>query len=360
MTNAKHHEPHGVLLSVIIPARNEERSISRCVESLQKQELKEIEIIVVDDESDDRTAAIVRQLQQEDDRITLVQLVELPQGWTGKNYAAYQGYLKSTGQWLLYTDADTYHYPNSLRRSLELAEENRMDCLSYSPEQECCTFWELVLQPAIFQLLDEWFSYERVSDNRQNDAAANGQYILIRRKVMQEVGGHAAVKDKILEDVEIAKIVKRLGYRLHFCRGTGMVKTRMYQSFNEWWKGWAKSIYPLRQNKTRDFISATARRLAMDVMPSVLLACSAFALLQGTGSSWVVAILAGTVIIRWSWIMYLWKGAGFDPLYSGLYPLSSLIVVSVMWYSVYSYRKNGSVEWKSRLYTPNKVTSTRP
>ncbi len=337
------------LVSIIVPARNEELNIARCVNSILKQELS-LELIVVNDGSTDDTCAIVSRIAASNHRLRLISINELPSGWTGKNYAVYTGFLESSGKWILFCDADTYHYEGSLNKAVVLCETHGFDCLSYSPEQECDTFGERLLQPAVFQLLDEWFPYERVSDSERNDAAANGQYIFIRRKVMNAIGAHATVKDKILEDLEIAKILKSSGYRLHFARGTGIVKTRMYRSFREWWRGWAKSIYPLRQDRPMEILSASTKRLFMDVMPMALLLLNGFLMFQGSFNGWFALLLAIIVLFRWGRIRSMWKSSGFDPWYSVFYPLSSLVLVLMMWYSVYCYRRHGSIEWKNRIY----------
>jgi chlorobactene glucosyltransferase len=342
------------VVSIIIPARNEERNIGRCLDSLQRQQdAQAFEIIVVDDQSSDRTAEIARERQGRDRRIRLVRITELPAGWVGKNFALYQGFLAAKGEWLLFCDADTSLYPSSLAHALTFARSRGIDCLSYSPEQECGSFWERILQPAVFQLLNDWFSYDRVSDPMDDQAAANGQFILISRKAIETIGNHSAVKDEIVEDVEIARAVRNAGFRVSFAPGAGIVRTRMYRSFQEWWSGWTKSLCPLRKGRLRSIVAATAWRFLLDLAPP-----AALILLLILGGSppaplpQVVSLACGLLIVgRLAWTGRRWRRMGYQARYAVFYPLSSLVLIGVLWNSVYRHRLRGEVEWKGRHYS---------
>jgi glycosyltransferase involved in cell wall biosynthesis len=232
------------LVSAIIPARNEEESIARAVESVARQ--NEIgEVIVVDDESTDGTSAILQQLAERIPKLKVLKSGGPPEGWTGKNYAVTMGAQAATGEWLLFTDADTEHLAGATRRALTDAEERDAVMVSYSPEQEMETWWERALTPVVYWRLSKHYSYARVNDARQPDAAANGQFLMIRRDAYEAVGGHAKVRGKILEDVALAREVKRARFGIFFWPGYGLVRTRMYRSFAAMWQGWTKNLYPL-------------------------------------------------------------------------------------------------------------------
>jgi glycosyltransferase involved in cell wall biosynthesis len=232
------------MVSAIIPARNEEASIARAVESVAAQ--AEIgEVIVVNDQSTDRTGEILGQLAARIAKLRVMQTDTLPRGWTGKNYALSIGVGAAQGDWLLFTDADTFHLPGSTAHALRDAEEHRAALVSYSPEQEMETFWERALIPQVYWMLSRRYSFERVSDPFLPDAAANGQFLLIRRDVYSSVGGHVAVATEILEDVALARQVKRAGCVIHIASGRGIVRARMYRSFGAMWQGWTKNLYPL-------------------------------------------------------------------------------------------------------------------
>ncbi len=205
------------MVSAIIPARNEEASIARAVESVATQ--AEVgEIIVVDDQSTDGTGAILAELASRIPKLRILNTGDvLPPDWTGKNYAVSIGAAAATGDWLLFTDADTDHLPGSTRRALVDADEHQAVLVSYSPEQELETFWERALIPFIYCRLAKKYPYARVNNPNLPDAAANGQFLMIRRNVYESFGGHAAVAPKILEDVALAEIVKNTSRSDLFC-----------------------------------------------------------------------------------------------------------------------------------------------
>jgi glycosyltransferase involved in cell wall biosynthesis len=232
------------LVSVIIPARNEEASIARAVESVAAQ--PEIaEIIVVNDQSTDRTGEILGNLAARIPKLKVLAAGELPRGWIGKNRAASIGAAAASGDWLLFTDADTFHLPGAARHALTDADSHDAVLVSYSPEQEMATFWERALIPFVYCRLAVRFSFARVNDPKEPDAAANGQFLMIHRDVYQAVGGHAAVAGEILEDVALAQRLKRQGWRIYFAAPAGVVRTRMYRSLGAMWQGWTKNLYLL-------------------------------------------------------------------------------------------------------------------
>lgn len=230
-------------VSVIIPARNEEASLRDCLESLFSQSGIECEIIVVDDHSTDRT----RELAESFPKVCVIEAASLPTGWTGKNNAVATGAREALGEWLLFTDADTVHTPGSLARAVAEAKQNKADLLSYSPEQIAVTFWEMAILPVVFAELARQYPPSKVSDPNSPEAAANGQFILIRREVYNAIRGHAAVASEILEDVALARLVKAAGYKLRF-RYSESVRTRMYRSFAQLREGWTKNLALLFPN----------------------------------------------------------------------------------------------------------------
>jgi GT2 family glycosyltransferase len=229
------------LISAVIPARNEEASVARAVESVAAQ--PEVgEVIVVDDQSSDRTREVLAGLERRIAKLKVLETGELPAGWVGKNYAAWLGAGEATGDWLLFTDADTQHLPGSAARALADAASHDAAIVSYSPEQELESFWERALIPVVYWRLSKKYSFEEVSDPNSTEAAANGQYFLMERRAHTTIGGHAAVAREILEDVALARRAKQAGYRIYFASGAGIVRTRMYRSFGAMWEGWTKNL----------------------------------------------------------------------------------------------------------------------
>src|SRR5256885_1830923 len=183
-----HPSSDSPLVSVIIPARNEEASLAQCLESLASQTGLTFEIIVVDDASTDHT----RQIAQTFPQVNVVDAPPLPPGWTGKNNALVAGAKTARGKWLLFTDADTFHHPGSLARSLSEAEQHSAALLSYSPEQEVRGFLENAVMPVIFAELACTYRPSEICNPASRAAAANGQYLLITRQAYDAVRGDSS------------------------------------------------------------------------------------------------------------------------------------------------------------------------
>ena len=275
-------------VSVIIPARNEEACLGACLESLVTQAGVAFEIIVVDDHSTDRTRQIASGFC--DRRVRVIDPGPLPTGWTGKNNAVIAGSRTAHGDWLLFTDADTIHLPGSLARSLAEAHRYGAAMLSYSPEQIVKSFWEKAVMPVIFAELAATFRPSQVSDPASPAAAANGQYILITRAAYDAVGGHAAIAGDLLEDVALARAVKRSGSKIFFRFGGDAVRTRMYRTFAQLREGWTKNLALLFPSPLR---LAVLRALEF----VLILASSAIAVVIALRGHWRPAFVAGTLAV---------------------------------------------------------------
>ena len=237
------------VVSVIVPARNEESCLGACLDSLVEQTGIDFEIIVVDDGSTDRTAEIARSYANHGEAslparppVTVTPAPPLPAGWTGKNNAMSAGAKIAKGKWLLFTDADTVHKPGSLARAVAEAEQHGASLLSYSPEQEVRGFWEKAVMPVIFAELAATYPPRKVSDPASPIAAANGQYLLISREAYDAVGGHEKIAGNLLEDVGMARLVKSSGRKIFFRYGGDAVRTRMYRSWAQMKEGWTKNL----------------------------------------------------------------------------------------------------------------------
>jgi glycosyltransferase involved in cell wall biosynthesis len=239
--------PSGFLppsITAIVPARNEEAVISACIESLALQ--PEIaEILVVNDQSTDKTAEIVRGLTAKIPRLRLLETHEVPSGWVGKNNAVFLGAQEAKSPWVLFTDADAELQPGAAARALQIAQETSAALVSFSPGQITQSWYEKALIPFVYSRLAKHFSYDAVNNPASPAAAANGQFLMIQRGAYISVGGHASVASDVLEDVALAKRVKAAGFRLWFTSGQGIVRVRMYRSFRAMWQGWKKNLYVL-------------------------------------------------------------------------------------------------------------------
>ncbi len=231
-------------ISAIVPARNEESVIADCIRSIALQP-EVLEILVVNDQSTDCTAEIVRGLIPEIPNLRLLETSGLPSGWVGKNNAVWLGAQQAKGKWLLFTDADAILAEGATAKAFQLAQENSAALVSFSPEQTLKTWYEKALIPFVFCRLARKFSYADINDPKSPAAAANGQFLLIQRSTYDAVGGHAAVAGEVLEDVALARRAKQDGWGLWFGSGAGFVSVRMYRSFRQMWAGWRKNLYQL-------------------------------------------------------------------------------------------------------------------
>ena len=326
-------------VSVIIPARNEEDCLGRCLESLVGQAEIAFEIIVVDDRSKDRT----RDIAQSFAGVRVVEADALPAGWTGKCNALVCGARGAQGAWLLFTDADTVHKPGSLARALQEAQERRVALLSYSPEQEVHSLLEKAVMPVIFAELAARYRPEDVSDPASSAAAANGQYLLISREAYDAVGGHAAVAGSLLEDVELARLVKQSGRPIFFRLGGDQVRTRMYRGGQQLVEGWTKNLALLFRKPVR---LATLRAAEFLGIAGIGVLAAVATLHSNRGLAWSMAIVFVLLVIRLVRRIRLAHFAWDSTLLAvfGLPIFSYLLLRSVI-----SYRR-GKVAWKGRNY----------
>jgi glycosyltransferase involved in cell wall biosynthesis len=245
-------------ITAIVPARNEAAVIEACLRSLAAQ--PEItEIIVVDDQSSDATPQIVRRLAADFKQIRLLNVDCVPSGWSGKNNAVCLGARQAHQRWLLFTDADAELEPGAATRALQVAGQTGAALVSFSSEQITETWYEKALIPFVYARLAKHFSFEAVNDPKNEAAAANGQFLMIRHDAYEAVGGHASVAGEVLEDVALAVQVKSAGYQLWFGSGDGIVRVRMYRSFRAMWDGWRKNLYLLIGGTSRALLLEFAR-----------------------------------------------------------------------------------------------------
>lgn len=236
-------------VSIIVPARNEERNIRRNVTSLLEQDFTgDYEVIVVDDASTDATPRILDEIASTHphaERLYVLRLRDLPPGWVGKPHALHAGAQEAQGDWLLFTDADTWHAPNALRTAYETALSEGLDMLSLGTAQELPGFWDKVLMPMAYLGISMQYPIRQVNNPRSPLALANGQFILLRRSVYDLIGGYARpdLRATLLDDRDLARVVKENGFRLRLLDGRDLVRVRMYEGLAEAWRGWRKNVF---------------------------------------------------------------------------------------------------------------------
>lgn len=229
-------------ISVIVPARNEQAVIRGCLLSVLEQDYPRVELILVDDRSQDRTVSIAESLVPGGDNFRIISVQEAPHGWTGKCHALHVGVRHASGEWLAFLDADCRLDKTALRECYTEAVAADVSVLTLSPKFLMGTFWEKALQPAFAAMSCILFPLGRINDASSTVASANGMFYIISRSAYEQIGGHQAVKGLAVEDIGIGKRVKASGLGLIFANGKQVLQTRMYNGFGETLRGWTRIL----------------------------------------------------------------------------------------------------------------------
>jgi len=333
-------------ISVLIPARNEEEDIVPCLESLRKQDYPAYEILVLDDNSTDRTAERVAEVAAKDPRVKLVRGKPLPRGWAGKPYACHQLAAQAKGSWLLFTDADTIHAPTMLSSAMAYAHEHKLSLISGLPLQKTVSFSQRVAVPAMYFLIlcgmPLWWVQ---GARRPRPGLVIGQFIFVSAADYHEVGGHEAVRSKILEDIWLGFTMARHGKRMGVVDLSGMVSGE----FGDLWEGFGKFAYSIASLGTWLFLLIFLGVVGLFVAPFIMMATH---LSPWWSYDWFAIIVAQVVLIL---IMRVLVDRRFS--YKRLYFVSLPAgIVFLLASGVWAWKRRhtgGGVSWKDRTYRPN-------
>jgi chlorobactene glucosyltransferase len=340
-------------VSVIIPARDEEANISNCIQSLLVQDHRNIEIIVVDDNSSDQTAAIVSNFCKLDKRVRLVKISELPTGWTGKCNAVHQGVVqgKPTGQWLLFTDADTIHSAQSISAPLLAAIDRNVDLITIIPHLQAESFWERLMQPTVAALIALFNKPAKINNPKSPEVFGNGQFILVRSQIYIKAGGHEAIRGKVLDDTELVRTIVAAGGRMFLAMGRDLFSTRMYTNLASLIEGWAKNFYMILESKLPRVVMAVSMAVIMSFWPALVGLGSLAALLFGA-RPWPSGWLWAGVGIYFLVMVFqaILRGVNrWYPAYTPFAPLANLMAVYLLVRSARLHRKGRGITWKGRV-----------
>ena len=345
----EHSPDRGVLVSVLVPARNEALNIERCVRSLLLQEYAPFELLVLDDGSTDATPELLHALVRESGgHMRVVQGEPLPDGWHGKSWACSQLGQQAKGELLLFTDADTMHEPDALRRTVAAIEASGADMLSLMPHQELASFWEKLVVPLIHVILMCYLPLRLVRRSRRAAFCfANGQFILFRRKFYDRINGHSAVRDAIVEDVWLCKSVKKAGGSVVAFNGTDVVNCRMYRNFREIWEGFSKNLFAALGYSTPGLFVLIMLIAALYIAP-----CAFF----------FHSLLAGEFTVSLFWLPLAQIGVAFlcrllialifrqSLTMAFLHVFSQIVLLAIAANSFYSIKFGKGASWKGRNY----------
>ena len=264
------------LLSILVPARNEEKRLGPCLDSLLGSHYHPIEILVLDDHSSDGTAGLVRQRCLTDPRLRLISGQTLPNGWTGKAWACHQLAKEAKGDFLVFVDADTRFADTTLARVVSLAMKKNADLISLWPYLESKSWSERLVIPFvhlfILLYLPHWMGGRSTSLG-----AANGQFLLFRRESYKKIGGHAAVSGHLVEDIALGRKLRAAGFCVLNRDGTNpghpiaLVRCRMYDNFRDLWDGFTKNLYPAFDGRLAAFAFFQLFQFAVFLGPFLLL-----------------------------------------------------------------------------------------
>jgi len=351
--------PPSGLVSIIMPAKDEEANVAAALETLLAQDYPDIEIIVVDDRSRDRTAEIVRAAAARDVRVRLVQVRELPPGWFGKPHAMQAGAREARGGWLLFVDADCRQAPHSVRAAVNFLAKRGGEMLSLWPVLEMHGFWENAIQPVAGSVLVAWFRPAWVNNPRRRAAFANGQYILIRRDTHEALGGHGAVRDEIVEDIALARLAKRRGHRLWNAIGQDLFTTRMYDSLRAMYKGWTR-IYCGAFKSVWRLLGVMTLTCLFTLAPFAALAAAAAAMAAGDSRPFTAALfalaLATAALVLVTMRRYFLAGRA-NPWYLFFYPPAVVMVMAFQFGAMMRALGLRGVTWRGTTYKGGRVVS---
>ena len=338
-------------VSIILPARNEEKYVGRCLESLLDQKYSEYEVIAVDDSSNDRTGEIIKLHAKKDPRVVYVIADPKPDGWMGKNWACMQGYYRATGNLLLFTDSDTQHSSEMVRLAVNHLLSLNLDAVTVIPRLLCMDFWTKITLPVISTFLHTRFSALRVNDPSSKTGYFFGSFFIIRREVYEAVGTHKGVKSEIIEDGALGRRVKESGYRIKMVRGDDLLDAVWARDLSTLWNALKRLMVPLYLHNRNTAMSAFFAVLFLLFIPFTLLAYSVamldlaptFQVLLAFSLAASCMIYAGTIIE--TRILHL------SILYALLCPLGGLLILLGFQSGLVHAKSDASVKWRDRTYS---------
>lgn len=345
--------PDAPLVSVIIPARNEAHNIEACVRSILSSTYPALEVIVVDDRSEDATGELARAIAARDGRVRVIESRPLDAGWLGKQWACAQGAAAARGEMLCFTDADTRHAPDLLVRSVNAMRARRAELFSVIGQQALGTFWERAVQPQVFSMLLARYGGPEVVNRspRAVDKIANGQCLFVRRDAYDALGGHGAVRGKVAEDLALAQLFFARGKRTELIAGLNQLSTRMYTSLGELVRGWMKNVYAGGVDATPGGrVGRALLPLLLVAAPVIMLApplaliAAALGLVGSGVALW--AAIATAAMLAW-WVLVYAGVLRLSPAYALAFPLGAAVLLYII---VRAVARGRRVEWKGREY----------
>ena len=346
------------MVSIIVPARNEERYIRKCVDSLVKQDYHDFEIILVNDESSDKTLEIMNEYQNSYSTIKVLNVNRPDADWTGKNWACYQGYLNSKGDLLLFTDADSYHSENTLSLVVQNIKHYRLDAITVMPRLLCNDFFTKVTLPLLTIFMHTRFSPLKVNDAKSKLGYFFGSYFLIKRDTYEQVGSHASVKHEIIEDGALGKKVKEGNFKMRMVRGESYVQTIWARNASELSKAIDRLVIPMFMENRLKLSLLSIVLFFLLIFPFLIVSLSlTLSIIHPYVLNFVILLLAGItlVILFLANLIQITMTLFLNKFYSLGLIIGATIIVSRFISRLIRSNRISIVNWRDRIYkiTPN-------
>jgi glycosyltransferase involved in cell wall biosynthesis len=340
-------------VSIILPARNEERYIRRCIDSLIKQDYPDFEIVLVNDESSDKTLEIMNEYQNSYPDIKVLSVNRPNDDWIGKNWACYQGYLKSNGNLLLFTDADSYHSENTMSLAVQNINHYDLDAITIMPRLLSYDFFTKVTLPLLTTFMHTKFSPLKVNNEKSKLGYFFGSYFIIKRNTYEQVGSHESVKHEIIEDGALGKKVKEGNFKLRMVRGESYVQAIWARNSSDLGKALDRLLIPMfKENRLKSTLLSIALFFLM-IFPFMMIPLSlTLSILHPNQLNFVIFLFATMIlfILMLTNLIQISYTLFFNKLYSLGFIIGALIIVSRFLVRIVISNRKSVVNWRDRIY----------
>ena len=353
--------PDSPMLSVVVAAKDEQENIEACARTILRQDYPNFELIICDDRSADATGAIVQRIAAGDSRVQLINITELPEGWAGKNHATQKGIEQARGRWICMTDADCrLTSPRTLSVAVQYADHCRADMLSLLPTIEMRSFWENLLQPVCCGVLMIWFPPARVNDPAKPHAYANGMFMLIRRSAYEAIGTHQAIRESLIEDMDMARRIKSGGLNLRVAPSEGLLSVRMYKSLREIFRGWGRIYIGAFRNLPGLMLAWLV--LVYKALTAYLAAAVGLGMYATGGSQWWLAcglVGAAGVVAETIMVARYLRHVGSRGILCLLYPFAAGMTAAILVKAMLMCLPGGKIIWRDTSYAAKPAAGNR-
>ena len=346
--DAAQHPSNAQPLTVMIPARNEAENIETSVRSVLASEWNgPIQLIVIDDRSTDDTSAILSRIAAEDDRLTVHLGQEPGEGWLGKPHALHQAQTLATGDIYLFLDADVQLDPQGIMKTWQRMDAQKAVMSSVLGRLETGSFFEHVIQPRLGAILAGGNPLSEVNDPDHERVLANGQFLLFTKDAYEQMGGHFAIRDSVLDDVDFAARAKEMGlaYRLYY--GQTVFSCRMYRGLGEIWAGWSKNLFPGLKYSLISTVILTTLMFLWTCLPFLAVPVIYFTDFAWA-FPWLQPMLIALVILIMMTDLVGHYVRGYRWHYFWTFPVGMFVICLLFWNSALKIKFGNGTKWKER------------